>query len=245
MWKEHEIILLPTDTEAAIWLRPDSNLSLSIKGQPPLYGKNKLDWKGQALYILSDEEIQIGDYYVEHTQIKPDRYEIYQRTIDDVTIENSKKIIATTDTSLFIQTGGFNGFTKYQEKDFPKISQSFIELFVSEYNKGNKLTKVFIEYKSKYKKECDCFKVDITDGCNVKEHCEIIENLKIDSFNTVNIRPIKDSFTRGEVEKQIDNLLDIVGNRLTTCFRERNSSNKIWFEHSRESIKKEWIKTNL
>lgn len=45
--------------------------------------------------------------------------------------------------------------------------------------------KLVVECKSKYKEECDCFKVDITDGCSVKEHCEIIKTINLNPYITI------------------------------------------------------------
>lgn len=46
------------------------------------------------LDLNPDTKIVEGDWYLEHTQVKPDRFELYQRTFEDESIENSFKVIA-------------------------------------------------------------------------------------------------------------------------------------------------------
>lgn len=49
-------------------------------------------------YILGDEvlldasNLEMGETYIEHTQIKPDRFSIHKKTCDTETVENSWKI---------------------------------------------------------------------------------------------------------------------------------------------------------
>jgi hypothetical protein len=95
---------------------------------------------GQHLYILSDDEIKEGDWCL-FKQIIGSEYKLCKITYkfgNQLTslLENGnkqeeasqyyKKIIATTDESLGL----------------PQPSQSFIEKFVEEYNKGNVITEV-------------------------------------------------------------------------------------------------------
>lgn len=57
--------------------------------------------EGRNIYITSDEEIKKGDWYLEHTQVRPNRYSVYKRDYDEEDEpENSKKIVITTDQVL-------------------------------------------------------------------------------------------------------------------------------------------------
>ena len=96
---------------------------------------------------------------------------------------NCKKIIATTDKSLTINITRILGVTR----ELPQISQSFIEYFVSKYNKGNIITKVMVEYEVR-----NDFK-DMEDALNGDAY-----KLKINSDNTINIKSIKDSWNKYE-----------------------------------------------
>lgn len=128
----------------------------------------------QHLYFLSDEEIKLGDYYfdfrndgnrVEHFTTKED--------VVLVGICGSKKIIATTDTTL----------------NLPQPSQQFIQKYIEEYNKGNVITDVLVEYKF------NDFNFMAT-LCTTKEKEYILKINPKD--NTITIRKIKDSYTREE-----------------------------------------------
>jgi hypothetical protein len=46
------------------------------------------------------KELAIDEYYVEHTQVNPDVYSLFQRDIDDESFENAFRIIATNNTDV-------------------------------------------------------------------------------------------------------------------------------------------------
>jgi hypothetical protein len=113
-------------------------------------------------------------------------------------------IIATTDSILKLyeseilaKASGFSLTTN--DIKLPSIPQSFIEYYVKEYNKGNVVKEVGVEYSG-----CDCegkYVPDhrIQDGCGLK--------LKLNLDNTINIKPIKDSWTREEILKIVNKAL--------------------------------------
>ena len=94
----------------------------------------------QNLYIISDDEIKKGDYY-----IIDDVPELLKNNglkfIDDY----CKKVIATTDTSLYIHQ---KETISLPERVFylPQPSRQFIEKYIEEYNKGNIITDVLVGY---------------------------------------------------------------------------------------------------
>lgn len=151
-----------------------------------IFPSGKSNNKAQHLYILSDEETKEGDW-VKHGlidivyQVNKDNYE--------ATIHNkSKKIIATTDNTI-----------KFPERfppfvTLPQIPKSFIEVFISEYNKGNIITDVMVEYEDKghnmYNK--------IT---NTTKWIEMLEPKINPKDNTITIRKIKDSWNIKEMEE--------------------------------------------
>lgn len=129
------------------------------------------------LYITSNEGIKKGDYYLNILS-----KEINVSTIDvDKNTKGSHflKIIATTDNSIFPNCDG-----KCAKKEciclFPQPSKQFIQKYIEEYNKGNVIERVLVEYNWMH----------IT-----KKYP------KVDSHNCITIKPIKDSWTREEVEK--------------------------------------------
>lgn len=181
-FKKTKVVMLPTNEKASLKL-----------GQNRLLVNNTFGYDShftnQHLYILSDEEIKEGDWFVGFADgsIKP-----FVMQADESTIEinnwqlnkkgysSNKKIIATTDESFY---GG-------ELCLFPKPSQSFIEKFVEEYNKENVITEVMVEYEP------------IGAYSNPKYDSDY--RLKINpKDNTITIRKVKDSWNRGEVEEKI------------------------------------------
>lgn len=43
--------------------------------------------------LLDASNLEIGELYIEHTQVKPDRFSVFQKDFDTETIENSWKIL--------------------------------------------------------------------------------------------------------------------------------------------------------
>lgn len=149
----------------------------------------------QHLYFLSDEEIKEGDWCILNlgensrpVKIKSlnSGHPVFTVDIGEgyAKLENLKKIIATTDSSLRIGKLEVGGKIEH----LPQISQSFIGIFVEEYNKDNVITEVMIEYKEPYNKL-----VGSKIGSNIGHFTLTEENkyrLKINANNTINIKPI-------------------------------------------------------
>ena len=142
-------------------------------------------WSGkhqaQHLYILSDEKIKEGDwcYHPVSQKIK----------IADTSYHTEfkwKKIITTTDS----------------------IPQSFISFYIEEYNKGNKIEEIEIEY------EDNGYEVDMggVGGEDVGWMPKI--ELKIDSNNCINIKKIKEDWKRREVSNLIFKFKDTIAMEL-------------------------------
>lgn len=137
------------------------------------------------LFVLSDEEIKEGDWYYDHM------YRLVFKATDTSTHKggnNYKKIIATTDSSLYIQVSKWFRADDWGGKEFlttnvnlPQILQSFIEYFISEYNKGNIITEVIVEYE-----EIKGRWVTPTGMFGQGYYGESSYKLKINSDNTIN-----------------------------------------------------------
>ena len=129
------------------------------------------EWKTQHLYILSDEKIKEGDWC-----LNLDTNDIFK--LGKYGVNNAKKIIATTDTSLGL----------------PLIPESFIKYYISEYNKGNIITDVEVEYEDNGEEGW------IGDDYNGEPFWNEKLELKVNPDNTINIYPIKNSWNREEFE---------------------------------------------
>ncbi len=157
----------------------------------------------QHLYIISyEEKPDNGDYY-----IIDDVPEVLKNNglvfIDD----SCRKVIATTDNSLLIDTYINQGDTVKgdliikRSSDYttglkgrinlPQPSQQFIKKFVEEYNKGNIIEDVLVEYE-------EGKSYSGNEGLIIKEWLKI--NPK---DNTITIKKVKDSWNREEVENLI------------------------------------------
>jgi len=198
MKKPVQVVMLPTNEKAnvgSIVTRPSDdrmaivNVLTKDDPQPCIH---------QHLYILSDEEIKEGDWCYGMDGIFQ-----YKGKVNIPDIELPKKIIATTDLSLdfgdYIETG-----QKRTWRVLPQPSQSFIEHFVEEYNKGNVITEVMVEY--------ELYKLS-----NSGNTAAILENghhgdlyrLKVNpKDNTITIKKVKDSWSREGVINLIINAIN-------------------------------------
>ena len=127
-----------------------------------------------------------------------------------------REVLATTDTSLLIDTYINQGDTVKgdliikRNSDYttglkgrinlPQPSQQFIQKFVEEYNKGNIITDVLVEYELISNEEYFGNTVNPDDDVPYFD-----ENLKINpKYNTISIKKVKDSYTKEEVDRMLD-----------------------------------------
>lgn len=169
----------------------------------------------QHLYICSDEEIKEGDWYIVNNILKQcKKIKQYTKTtesnnryiVDSLDNEDNdfwcRKVIATTDNSLLL----------YDESKFikssptaihlPAIPKAFIEHYITEYNKGNVIKEVLVEYTCKTcndvgELDAGVFKADCP-NCHYKNHNPLFE-LKLIN-NEIVITSVKDSWTRVDME---------------------------------------------
>ena len=154
--------------------------------------------KYQHLYITSDEDIKEGDQFlVSETELQKclsvsTEGKIFSTELDlndplgedyyYYIKEETKKIIATTDTTLTFNDGVY---TRY----LPTISEGFIKKFIESYNTNDPITEVMVEYEGK-------------SGIILSYGRGIIPpdiHLKVDENNSIIITSIKDTWTREEV----------------------------------------------
>ena len=198
MYRKHPLVMLPTNQKANkgynLFLISNNNLrfqNILEDAEQKEWSSSFKHWRLQHLYILSDEQIKEGDWVFD-----PIGSRIAQIKQVCLKGENfgAKKIIATTDKSLMYDTGKISSSITCGDipvyKSLPQIPQSFIEHFVSEYNKERVITEVMVEYEYRHDESVPYPKT--LDGEAV---------LKINPDNTINclIKPIKDSWSREEV----------------------------------------------
>lgn len=182
-----QVVMLPTDKKASIINFLDNNKLIYIGNQT--FDSN-IPFVFCHLYILSDEESKEDDWCYGMDGIFQ-----YKGKVSIPDIELPKKIIATTDNSLSVvkEKAGENVWTQ----QIPQIPQSFIEHYVSE----NIITQVMVEYERVFKH-------------NEFMEREFFDVLKINpKDNTINIKPIKDTYTRDEVETLLKEISQSISNK--------------------------------
>ena len=208
--KKCQIVLLPTNEKVNIVLLVEVN-QLIYNVDVMRNGVSKTS--NQHLYITSDKEIKEGDWYIDDTNT------VRQSVTSDKDYwsvrQDYKKIIAATDTSLISINEQYFDVNKsrksavLEQKTLPQPSQEFIQRYIKEYNKGNVISDVEVEYE-----------VDKYDIRNQYKHTpsgkyhddepippspdRLFSNPsyfipKVNSDNTINIKLIKDSWSREEV----------------------------------------------
>ena len=187
-YKKAQVIMLPTQDN-------DSSLAIcSIKGFPnspikngELCSKNTKGWSNawrpQHLYFISDDEI-IYTCWVYNSKEKIVEQIRSKENLEFIIEHNSFdkiffKVIATTDKSLTFDCK----INKNKFYYLPQPSKEWIEYYISEYNKGNVITNVLVEY------------FYSSGGFS---H---INNIKINPDNTINIKSAKENWNREEVKR--------------------------------------------
>lgn len=159
-------------------------------------------WKPQHLYFLSEDKIELNDWCI----LLDDLGNVFsgpqQWLGNGVLNSNLRKIITTTDTSLWLH----DDTVPYPKtKQLPQPSPQFIQKYVEQYNLGNIITKVMVEYE-------DCGTEDkgnignLLHGENIpyQEPFLMGHRLKVNfKDNTITITKIKDSWTREEVIQKL------------------------------------------
>lgn len=165
-----QVVMLPTKEKAPLYLGFGGTLYTK-----PMNVKNSDIY--QHLYFLSDEEIKEGEWICDAITKK-----IFKSEYEGV-FRKWKKIIATTDYLLNVNPFG-------RDELLPQPSQSFLEEFVKEYNKGNQIKEVLVEY--------DLFfnaKTGVSEYLAAKQNNYLI---KVSKDNTITIRRAKETFTKRE-----------------------------------------------
>jgi len=222
MYKQHNIVMLPTN-EASIIVKNtmsihiQSESKLYLRQEPELVNPKSKSTANQHLYILSDDEIKEGDWY--HNSIDNS----IKQASDWIYVSTCKKIIATTDTSLILHDNSKNNKcfgTQLSGKCshiLPQIPTSFIQYFIEQYNNGNVITKVNVEYV--------IWTQDIKTGKF---------SLFINPFNCINIKTVKDSYSRDEVIAFAKAYAEAVWNI-------RHDNGSAFFD----TLERKWIEQNL
>lgn len=225
-YQEAEVVMLETKTNSHISIQQYSGeLQFCKTSSKPGLSLN------QHLYILSDEEIKEGDWVIAN-YFDEKYYVVQANNILLGNVEHGeallfsaggftheigfcKKIIATTDINLLYTQertarGKFENLTfekgwnkaNFKPTYLARLSDSFIQEYIEEYNQGNQIKKVFVEYEKSYglvQKGLPGFPEDDISWW--------YDKLKVDSNNQVTLKKVEpELYTREQVEKLLIDL---------------------------------------
>jgi hypothetical protein len=180
--KRCKVVMLPTDkTNGTLWKTTIGQLI-----HTHLSGEYKEKYQPFNLYITSDDKIEEDDWVIETSNSNALEqfadYSLNQKSM------GCKKIIATTDSELKLSYDGKTPISKdWNGKQLPQIPQKFIE----EYCRKGGIDEVDVEYEKYHDGNF------INDG---KTHAfTALLRPEVSNDNTINIHPIKDTYTRDEV----------------------------------------------
>lgn len=234
--KKTQVVMLPTNEKANVGnnviVKHNTTLAYGKKIQEP-YNMAETE---QHLYFLSDEEIKEGDWVLingcivrqcKETNKEPHTIPTVIDTIGGIHhIIVCKKIIATTDSSLIIgENKGKSLLGTDLNKYLPQPSQDFIKVFVEEYNKGNVIEWVDVEYEA-------------MNTTIVNRNYNDFEP-KVNSKNEITITMIKENWNREEVIAKLKKLAEDIDD----AYRSYTSDNIIGFNMVNNDGK--WISENL
>ena len=135
----------------------------------------------QHLYIISDDKIKEDDWCIDS-----DRNIFQHKNHFPVSI-GQRKIIATTNTLLKIEINSKRGDLLPDvsfDINLPQPSKQFIEKYIEEYNKGNVITDILVEYEY------------LLDDMVVLPYWKLKVNPK---DNTITIKKLKELYTKEEL----------------------------------------------
>jgi len=200
-FKRAQVILLPTKNKSKLVLT--STPILTLVNNEAIYDLSEI--KSQHLCIISDDKIKEGDWKICLNDNSISQYMSKSCIESDTLCKDCKKIIATTDTSLFtLADCPVRGAASNIKYILPQPSQQFIEKYVESYNKGEVIIDVLVEYEETYdvRNYHENFNYNIVSLRQEKINFKY--NLKVNSKdNTITIKKLKDSWNRQEVVELI------------------------------------------
>lgn len=239
-YKTHQVVMLPTHKPTGLIL-----IASKQGSKPELFylpdEVNRVNWAkniSQHFYILSDKSIKEEDWcYLDGIISQARKNEIPFE--DGSTLEQNgwKKIIATTDISIKTKINENKSLNseKYLSSmiidSLPQLSQVWIKYFIEQYNLGNIITEVEVEYKAYHGVKTAVAEISAVSGNNEHNWKGIGDNrdykLIINPDNTINIKfSVEEKlYTRDEV-----NQLLINGMIFASSFNELTLDCKTWIK---------------
>jgi hypothetical protein len=231
MYKRCEVVPLTTNQKAGvIWLTNNNQLI-----HTHVSGKYKDKYTPQHLHIVSDEDIVEGDYRLHLTEYTINHPHHRLEHGEKYATNQWRKIIATTDDNLCItRPNATYPILGQAIIHLPQPSQSFIAKFIEQYNKGNIITHIMVEYYTQWSRNTDR---------NVPTKDDLDEIPKLSKDNTITIKPVKNSWSRNEIVELCKSAFLAGIKKGTKLEADAHRDNKL-FEDQDLSLNK-WIENNL
>jgi hypothetical protein len=213
MKEKCELILLPTENHSTGIIKFGNQLRKHPEGL------SNMVYYSMYLYVVSEEKPKKGDWVYDTR----DRY-----VTKNILAFNqfTKKIISTNDKNLILCTDSNHEETCNCNK-LSTLSHAFIDEYMKAYNNGNVFTHVMVEYE-------DYRGYYSLAGVYYENYI-----LKINPDNTINISPIKNSWTKEELP--IDEMLNLIGYIDTPVGRKKNHPDVV----EQVQLLKKWLEKNL
>lgn len=148
MKKTFKVVMLPTEKATGLCKdkRATNYPNLLNHHKPNFYnelGTNDKWTENYHLYIISDDEIKEGDWYINTAQLPNKVLQHSKEGVEFAKRHNMilSKIVATTDKSLFKDKENIGGY----KQTIPQIPESFIQAYIKAYNEGKPITEVDLE----------------------------------------------------------------------------------------------------
>jgi len=195
MYKECNVVILSTKEKAPIKLLRNTLYPLD-------YFEDSIRFDYQHLYITSDGEIKEGDWCIDlwnNKVIQMDK--ATKDMLDAGMLHNPHALIIATTDKLILDWDYKNDIPHgdLYNKFLPTPSLEWIKYYIEQHNQGNVITKVIVEYKRMYLPTYEEIYLK-TKECTDWE-------LKVNSDNTINIKSIKDSWSREEHIQDIKRII--------------------------------------
>jgi len=205
-FKRAKVIKLPTPNGGAI----------CINNKDKMFNSHYSDTKNYHLYIISDDEVNEGDYYLWNSiggweLIKAINLFGFHESVKHKVF----KVISTTD-KLNIHP---NISDSYRTGNcLPQPSQQFIEKYIEEYNNGNIITDVLVEYEEYYP--------NLVDGDFTRNNI-----LRINpKDNTITIKKLKTNWDKNEITNIIKKFADVFVANTNTAYKQKDIND--WIENN-------------
>ena len=237
--KKIQVVMLPTEKAEKCLIFRHNRLNYNPNYLTQEWLKYN-DAQSFHLYFLSDEETKNNDWFYDYHTKKVLKCLSNKSGILNEIYSNYKKVVATTDKSLTHLVVDPRPMVSKVVKELPQPSKSFIEKYISEYNKGNIITECLVEYSELFSPD------NINWATNVNSTWKQITSksvLKINRNNEITIHPIKNSWSREEVIQLFVKLLQSTGKEIKAEIK-YIGTNKSYIEYSGSDFD-DWIEQNL